>query len=143
MSAKPLMVIDTNVLVAGLRSNRGWSFRILSRIGGDAFTHCVSVPLLCEYEEVLKRMAPTLGLDLGEIDEFLDHVCETGKKSLIYFQLGSVSADRDDEMVLELAVAAQADRIVTFNVRHFPDAQRFGVAVCTPAEFCAEFGITP
>ena len=105
MSTKPLIVLDTNVLVSGLRSNRGWSFRILSRIGGDGFTHCVSVPLLCEYEEVLKRMAPTLGLDF--------------------------------------AVAAQADRIVTFNVRHFPDAQRFGVAVCTPAEFCTEFGITP
>lgn len=85
MSAEPLIVIDTNVLVAGLRSNRGWSFRILSQIGGDAFTHCVSVPLLCEYEEILKRMAPALGLKLGEIDEFLDHVCETGKKSLIYF----------------------------------------------------------
>jgi predicted nucleic acid-binding protein len=55
MAAKPLIVIDTNVLVAGLRSNRGWSFQVLSRIGGDAFAHCVSVPLLCEYEEILKR----------------------------------------------------------------------------------------
>ena len=143
MAGKPLIVIDTNVLVAGLRSNRGWSFQLLSRIGGDTFDHCVSMPLLCEYEEVLKRMAAPLGLELWEIDILLDRMCETGRISLIYFQLGLVLPDRDDEMVLELAVAAQADRIVTFNRRHFVEAERFGVRVCTPAEFLAELGVTP
>ncbi len=143
MARAPLAVIDTNVLVSGLRSRQGWSFQLLSRIGGGEFEHCVSVPLLLEYEEVLKRMAIPLGLELREIDILLDHLAQTGKKSLIYFQVGPVTPDRDDEMVLELGVAAQADRIVTFNVRHFVDAERFGIKACTPAEFCAEIGIVP
>jgi predicted nucleic acid-binding protein len=88
-------------------------------------------------------MATPLGLELCEIDILLDRICDTGKKSLIYFQVGPVLPDRDDEMVLELAIAAQADRLVTFNLRHFADAERFGVRVCTPAEFLAELGVKP
>jgi putative PIN family toxin of toxin-antitoxin system len=142
LAHKPLIVIDTNVLVAGLRSNRGWAYQVLARIGGEMFEHCVSVPLLLEYEEVLKRNSAELGLALPEIESLLDHLAETGRKSLIYFQVGPVTPDQDDEMVLELAIAARADRIVTFNVRHFAEAPRFGVIACTPIAFCAEFGIS-
>jgi putative PIN family toxin of toxin-antitoxin system len=143
VAGKPLIVIDTNVLVSGLRSRQGWSFVLMSQIGGETFDHCVSAPLLLEYEEVLKREAVPLGWELQEIDDLVDRLAETGKKCLIYFQVGPVTPDQDDEMVLELAMAAQADRIVTFNVRHFIEAERFGVTVCTPAEFCAELGIAP
>jgi putative PIN family toxin of toxin-antitoxin system len=143
MDPRPLIVIDTNVLVSALRSNRGLSFQLLSRIGGELFDHCVSAPLLLEYEEVLKREAVPLGWELLEIDILLDHLAATGKKCLIYFQVGPVTPDQDDEMVLNLAIAAQADRIVTFNTRHFAEAVRFGVTVCTPADFCAELGMMP
>lgn len=141
MAAKPRIVIDTNVLVAALRSRRGWAFQVVARIGTESLEHCVSVPLLLEYEEVLKRNAVSLGLGLVEIDILLDQITASGRKSLIYFKVGPAETDRDDEMVLELAIAAQADRIVTFNIRDFVDAERFGVVVCTPADFCAEFGI--
>ena len=37
-------------------------------------------------------------------------------------------------MVLELAVAATADYVVTFNARDFAGAERFGVRVIPPRD---------
>ena len=44
------IIIDTNVLVAALRSRNGASFKLLSLIGTGAFETVVSVPLVIEYE---------------------------------------------------------------------------------------------
>ena len=51
----PSIVIDTNVLVAGLRSRRGVSARLLELVGRAAIEINVSVPVVLEYEAVLKR----------------------------------------------------------------------------------------
>ncbi len=56
----PEIVIDTNVLVAALKSKRGASFKLLGLIGQNKFNINLSVPLLLEYEDVAKRL-------LGEI----------------------------------------------------------------------------
>jgi predicted nucleic acid-binding protein len=45
-------------------------------------------------------------------------------------------------MVLELAVEAEADFIVTHNVRDFAGTERFGVRVITPQEFLETIGHT-
>jgi putative PIN family toxin of toxin-antitoxin system len=137
---KPLVVIDTNVLVAGLRSKRGWSFELLSRIGGESFEHCISVPLLYEYEEVLKRSGTLAGFQSSEIDDFLDFVCDHGRKTLIYFRWEVTGPDPDDVNVLEVATAAGATFIVTYNKRHFEGAEMFGIEVATPLEFLTEIG---
>ena len=50
------IVIDTNVLVAALRSRRGASYRLLRLVDGGGFTIHVSVPLVLEYEDVAKRL---------------------------------------------------------------------------------------
>ncbi len=52
-----LIVLDANVLVASLRSRQGTSFQILTLIieGDPRFQILLSVPLLLEYEAVLKR----------------------------------------------------------------------------------------
>ena len=49
------LVIDTNILVAGLRSKRGAAFRLLSILNDARWQINLSVALLLEYEEVLKR----------------------------------------------------------------------------------------
>ena len=48
----PHIVIDTNVMVAGLRSRRGSAFRLLTLVGTGRFDIHLSVPLVLEYEEV-------------------------------------------------------------------------------------------
>jgi len=51
----PQIVIDTNVIIAGLRSRKGVAFKLLELIGTDLFSIHLSVPLVLEYEEVLLR----------------------------------------------------------------------------------------
>jgi hypothetical protein len=49
----PQIVIDTNIIVAGIRSRNGSAFRLLTLVGTGRFDIHLSVPLVLEYEEVL------------------------------------------------------------------------------------------
>jgi predicted nucleic acid-binding protein len=70
----------------------------------------------------------------------LDYLCQVGKRQAIYFGWRPTLADANDDMVLELAVAANCDAIVTHNRRDFQGVHRFGVRVLTPAELLKELG---
>ncbi|PSB18209.1 hypothetical protein C7B65_16010 [Phormidesmis priestleyi ULC007] len=54
--SNPQIVIDTNVIVSGLRSKRGSAFRLLTLVDTGLFDIHLSVPLVLEYEEVLYRL---------------------------------------------------------------------------------------
>jgi predicted nucleic acid-binding protein len=51
----PQIVIDTNVIVAGLRFRRGSAFQLLTLIDTGQFDIHLSVPLVLEYTDVLLR----------------------------------------------------------------------------------------
>lgn len=135
---KPKIVIDTNVIVAALKSKRGASNRLLRLFGSKKFTHSVSVALVLEYEEVLKRLLP----DLGErnINYLLDYICAVSENTNIYYLWRPALSDPEDDMILELAVASQSDFIVTYNQRDFKEAQRFGIKVVTPRDLLLLMG---
>ena|SRR5690349_14490101 len=139
----PSIVLDTNVLIAGLRSRNGASFQLLSLIGESAFELNVSVPLVLEYEEVAKRESRALGLTHAEIDDVLDYLCAVATHREIYFLWRPVLRDAADDMVLEVAVEAGCDIVVTHNVRDFVGAERFGVRALTPGEFLQRIGVIP
>lgn len=71
----PRIVIDTNVLIAALRSRRGASFRFLSLIGKKKFEFALSVPLVFEYEDVAFRQADELLISLKAITAIIDRLC--------------------------------------------------------------------
>jgi len=134
------VVIDTGVLVSALKSNRGASFRILSLLASRKFQFHLSVPLVCEYEAVLKRAGLGLKWSFGEIDELLDIICLVGVKHDISYLWRPLLRDAGDEFVAELAVAARADAIVTYNVRDFKAIEKFGIEVVTPKDFLGAIG---
>jgi predicted nucleic acid-binding protein len=115
-----LIVLDTCVLVSGLRSRRGASFQILSRIGTGAFELAVSVPLVVEYEDVLVRQADVIGLQAKDVEDLLDYVCSVAKRQSIFFLWRPLSPDPKDDMVAEVAVAAGARRSSRTNQRFAP-----------------------
>ena len=45
-----LAIIDTNVLLSGLRSQKGQSYKLLHKLLNDEFEVAISVPLVLEYE---------------------------------------------------------------------------------------------
>ena len=139
----PSIVLDTNVLIAGLRSRRGASYLLLSRVGGEEFELDLSVPLVLEYEEVAKRQARALGITYGEIDDVVDYLCAVGHHRQIHFLWRPVLRDPQDDMVLELAVEAGSDCIVTHNGRDFGGAAQFGIRVLSPLAFLRRIGVVP
>ena len=78
-------VIDTNVLVSALKSKRGASYKILSLMPTGKFEFHLSVPLVCEYESVLKRSDLNLTWTIDEIDELMDIICLFGVKHEIWY----------------------------------------------------------
>jgi putative PIN family toxin of toxin-antitoxin system len=128
------VVLDTNVLIAALRSRRGASFALLSRIGHD-WTPLISVPLILEYEAVAKRECQRMKIPQSTAEAVIQAFCFVGRETDIHFGLRPFLSDPGDEFLLELAVAGQADAIVTHNVRHFLGVDRFGLLVMTPIEF--------
>ncbi len=136
MKERLRIVLDTNVLVAGLRSRNGASFKLLSHLDKGAYELFLTVPLVMEYEDVLLRkgMVP---LPRQEVDAFLDMICHVATAQEIHFLWRPQLRDPKDELVLEAAVNAAADYLVTHNVNDFAPAQRFHVRIATPGQLLA------
>lgn len=130
--APPRIVLDTNVLYAGLYSASGKSHQLLRAIAASKVSIALSAPLLFEYEDVLKRNQAVLNLANFEIEAVLDNLCALAEHQSVYFLWRPCLPDPNDDMVLELAVAARVSRIVTFNAGDFRPAARFGIEVVTP-----------
>lgn len=128
-------MLDTNVLFASLYSSSGQSHRLLTAIADGQVRLALSTPLLFEYEDVLKRNQQLLELSAAEVDVVLDNLCALADFYPVYFLWRPCLPDAKDDMVLELAVAAQAPCIVTFNGKDFRPASRFGIAVISPNTF--------
>lgn len=133
-------VIDTNILVSALMSKRGASYKILSLLPTGKFEFHLSVPLVCEYESVLKRSELKLTWTRDEIDELLDIICLLGVKHEIWYLWRPFLQDAGDEFVAELAVTAQAEAIVTLNTRDFKGMDKFGIKLLKPKEFLQRIG---
>jgi putative PIN family toxin of toxin-antitoxin system len=134
------VVVDTSVVISALRSRRGASFRLMRLVGRDRFRTVVSVPLVLEYESAAKRVSRSAGLRHSDIDDVLDYLCKVSEHRQIFYLWRPHLRDPSDDMVLELAVEAEADAIVTHNVRDFSGAEEFGIRVLRPQDLLREIG---
>lgn len=112
-------------------------------VGTGRFEIALSVPVVFEYEEVAKRQIDELVYTDEEVDGIIGYLCEVADQTAIYFLWRKYSRDPKDEKILELAVAAGCDTIVTFNRRNFTQAKMFGIQVLTPRQFLGEIGELP
>jgi putative PIN family toxin of toxin-antitoxin system len=133
------VVLDTNVLVAAFRSNLGASYRLLQTLEERRWRPVISPAVAFEYEAVLKRGLPEVGLTPEDIDDFLEYFCSRSRLVQIYFRWRPVLPDPDDDRILELAVRAHG-AIITFNTRHFAEAAQFGIRVISPKDMLAIAG---
>jgi putative PIN family toxin of toxin-antitoxin system len=130
------IVIDTNVLLSALYSNKGASYKLLSIIDSDKFMVNISTTLIYEYEEILKLKSK---LETKHIDSILNYICSIGKKNKIFYLWRPKLKDSDDDFLLELAVAS-GSIIVTLNGKDFKPASEFNIRVMTPKEFLHHIG---
>lgn len=135
------IVVDTNVVVAALRSPRGASYRLLELFGRGRFDVHITAPLVLVYESVAIRYLEDLPSSRSGVEDVLDYICCVGVAHETYFTWRPFLNDPDDDMVLEAAVASGSTVIVTFNKRDFRGCERFGVRLLTPAELLQEIGV--
>lgn len=137
------IVIDTNVLLSGLRSTRGASYKLLTILNSERWQLNISTTLVFEYEEILKREKDQLNLTFEEIDDVIDGICSIANLCDIFYLWRPVAPDPDDDFLIDLAVEAGADFIITYNKKDLQAASIFGIKVVTPNEFLQEVGEIP
>ena len=130
-------VLDTNILVAALRSRIGASRLLLRWLYDGRFHALASVAMMLEYEAVLTRAEnlEAFHLERQDVEKFLDSLAFLVQPVKTTYFWRPQLHDPADEHILEAAVNGHADAIVTFNRRHFLTAsKRFGIDVIKPAE---------
>ena len=126
------IVLDTNVLVAGLLSPFGYPAKVLQLFLTGKLPLCYDARVLAEYREVLAR--PKFGFEAERAEAVLDYLEHTGELTApTPWPLDL--PDPDDTVFLEVAAAGRAEYVITGNVRHFPSRKRRGLKVVTPAQF--------
>lgn len=131
-------VLDTDVIIAGMRSPSGASAAILlAALEQPHLKLLASVPLALEYEAkcLLPEHRKVAGLDEQQTLIFLNTLIGMMEPVELNFRWRPQLRDPGDEMVLETAINGRADLLVTFNLRDFGEApQRFGIRALRPAD---------
>jgi predicted nucleic acid-binding protein len=129
---------DTDVFVAALRSPAGASAEVLDRCLAREDQAVMGAALFAEYEELAQRedlWRDTL-VTASDRQTLLDDFCAAAIWQPVYFRWRPNLPDADDDHVLELAVAAGVEHLVTHNARDFRGGElKFDYPrVVTPAQ---------
>ena len=132
---KKRVILDTNVLIAGLQSKQGKSYKLLQALYAGKFCVLISVPLSLEYEALLKKKLDRTVFSEEHIEGFVDYLCKIAEHIKIFYLWRPYLKDAFDDHVLELAIASNCDYIVTYNLKDFKQSEKLGIKAITPAEF--------
>ena len=135
------LVLDTDVMVAALRSPRGASTELLRQVLVGERQIMASVPLFVEYEAVMTRPEHlhVAGATAEDVHNLLDALAGVVRPVEIHFLWRPQLTDADDDMVLECAANGGARYLATFNVQDFAGvAERFGIKPLTPGQILKE-----
>ncbi|TQV81032.1 putative toxin-antitoxin system toxin component, PIN family [Exilibacterium tricleocarpae] len=131
------LVLDTDVIVAAMRSPKGASAALLDAALNQDLIMLASVPLFVEYDAKCTdpRHWTEAELTGEQAHSFVNGIATMIKPVKTHFLWRPVLRDPNDEMVLEVAMNGQADAIVTFNHRDFGGvSERFNVDILLPSE---------
>ena len=143
------LVLDTDVVLSGLRSTVGASRVLLQAITADAVTPLISVAAVLEYEAVLMRPEnlEAMRLNTGKVEHFLDGLVARADHVTTWFKRRPSIRDPDDELFVELAVNGGGEAIVTFNRRDFAATdlplEYLGIEVLSPGDFLRRLAWRP
>lgn len=135
------VVIDTNV-VASATFWRGTPFDCLAAWAEGRFEVVVSPALLAEYSETVEE----LGREHADREAVAWTEALTDAATLIFpvERATGATPDPNDEMILECALAAEADVIVSGDKKHLLPLRRFrGIPILSPADFLKSLPPTP
>jgi putative PIN family toxin of toxin-antitoxin system len=127
------VVFDTNV-VASASFWRGTPFDCLAAWASGGCEAVVSPALLSEYHETIEELrleCPSL-----KFVPWADALAESATLVFPMEKASGATIDPDDEMILECALAAEADFIVTGDKKHLLSLRQFrDIPIVRPADF--------
>ena len=131
-------VIDTNVLVGALLSGSGSNRKVIEQSFRRKVQPQIANALYLEYEDVFERstILEKCLLTPEERSQFLDDFLSICRWNELYYMWRPNLKDEGDNHIIELAVAAGANYVVTNNVRDFRAAElRFDeIHIVTPIQ---------
>jgi len=132
------VVFDTNVIVSAALKEQSLPALLLS-LGLEAkVKFFVSTELINEYQKVLLR--PRLKLNKKDCMELIERIQEKALMIHPKKTLSILKADEPDNRILECALEAKADFMITGNKKHFPFEQFKGTKIVSPREFLIHLG---
>jgi len=140
LSSMISVVIDTNVFVAGLRSDGGASRAVLRDALQGKIEPLFGNALWLEYEDLLGRPVWTDATTSKERQQVLAALARVGRWVNIYYGWRPNLPDESDNHLIELAMAGGAAAIITHNVRDIRRGELLlnRLRVLTPAEYLEE-----
>lgn len=130
------IVLDTNVMVAGLLAPFGPCGDIVRMVSSGHLTLCIDARILSEYHEVLRR--PKFQFDEDRVVAILDYIEHHGQV-VASSPLSSSLPDPNDDPFLEVALSGGIEYLVTGNHAHFPSDLCQGVKVLSPPDFLRRY----
>jgi len=130
-----MVVVDTNVIYSAFRSSLGSSHLLLTAMAEGKVDYAISAALIFEYEDVLKRPKNQLVFNETEIDQILESIVSLGSRHTSYFLWRPFLKDPKDDMILELAMVSESDRIITHNTKDFKGSTKLGINTITPLAY--------
>jgi predicted nucleic acid-binding protein len=127
------VILDTNVILAAMRSQTGASHRLLLTMGHPRWQCVITPALMYEYEDVARRPGNAPGLSPQEITNILDLIYQQSHRQLVWFSWRPLSSDPGDDAILDAAIAGGCDYVVSFKERHLRAARGFGIEVLKPS----------
>ena len=138
------VVLDTNVVVSAAVNPKGPPAQVIRAWRNRSFEWLTSPALLDEMERTLRspRVWRYMAWGEDEVDEFVSVVQQRVELVSPTNLIDAISADPSDNRVLEAAVAAQADYVVSGD-HHLLEVKTYeGVQIVTPARFVAILATT-
>jgi putative PIN family toxin of toxin-antitoxin system len=131
------VVLDTDVLVSSLLSDKSWPAKILDLILSEYIQIAYDDRILGEYEDVLSR--PELHLDPPRVLAVIDHIELTGKFVASEHLSAEGYTDPDDIKFAEVFITSNADALITGDLRHYKPLLKLNALVLSPAQFMETF----
>jgi putative PIN family toxin of toxin-antitoxin system len=133
------VVMDTNIIIAGLYSRSGASFRIVDAAIHNKVKYALSPLVALEYIGKIEERVKDglLNLPLEHYLKIIQTLIQNAHQIFRPVLNRPALPDNSDDKILECAIAGSCDVILTFNKKHFPDEilSQHGLSAMYPGEY--------